>query len=79
MKTYEVIGIEQVNYTSRKTNRQVEGVKLHLTYPFDEEDADGTGVEVVFTSHEVGDKVEIGDLVELLYNKFGSICDIRKA
>lgn len=78
MKTYEVIGIEEVNYTSKKSNRQVTGRKLHLTFDFEKDDSsEGTGVEVCFTNCDSVYNVNVGDLVELLYNKYGSIVDVR--
>lgn len=80
MKSYEVIGTEEVDYTSKKTNRQVTGRRLHLVFDFDQNMAGfvGNGVEVVFTNLDTAKNIKVGDTVELLYNKFGSICDIRK-
>lgn len=80
MKSYEVIGTEEVDYTSKKSNRQVTGRRLHLVFDFPEDakGVDGTGVECVFTNCDSVKNIKVGDQVELLYNKFGSICDVRK-
>lgn len=79
MDSYNVIGVENINYTSRKTNKKVMGTKLYLTYEFDERaDADGTACEVVFVKNEIGDCIEVGDVIKLIYNKYGSIDGVEK-
>ncbi len=79
MELYNVIGIEMVNYISKKTDRKVSGGKLHLTYDFPKDaDADGTACEVVFVKEDIACSVEVGDTIELLYNKFGSVVGINK-
>lgn len=75
---YEVIGIEEVNYTSKITRLPVNARKLHLTYHFDSKaKAEGIGVEVVFTTCENAKLVEIDDRIEVYYNKYGNVQDIR--
>lgn len=75
---YEVIGIEEVNYTSKITHQPVNARKLHLTYDFDTKPkAEGIGVEVVFTSCENAKYAKIGDRIEVYYNKYGNVQDIR--
>lgn len=76
--TYDVIGIEEVDYKSSKTGRQVHGRKLYLTFDFDaKQNAVGIGTEVAFASCDSVDNVDLGDKIELLYNKYGSIADVR--
>lgn len=68
---YEVIGLEDVNYISKKTGKPVTGKKLHLTY--DSEKVLGCAVESVFVNKEVYEDVKAGDKIELFYNKFGQV------
>ena len=79
MKSYEVIGIEKVEYVSKKTNETVYGMRLHLVSDFEEDrkDANGNCAEQVFTKCKNANNVEVGDTIELYYNKYGSIEDLR--
>jgi hypothetical protein len=75
---YEVIGIEEVNYTSKKTGLLVIGRRLHLTYDFDSKaNAEGIGVESIFSTSENAKSAKIGDRIEVYYNKYGNVQDIR--
>ncbi len=78
MEKYEVIGIETVDYVSQKTQRNVKGRRLHLVYDFPERkvNAEGNGVEQIFTNCENAYVVKLGDIVELSYNKWGNVSDI---
>jgi hypothetical protein len=79
MKSYEVIGIEEVDYTSKRTNQQVHGRRLHLVSDFSENNTNAVGncAEQVFTTCKSVTDVEVGDTIELYYNKYGSIEDLR--
>lgn len=79
MKSYEVIGIEEVKYTSKRTNQQVSGRRLHLVSDFSEtnKSANGNCAEQVFTACQNVNNVEVGDTIELYYNKYGSVEDLR--
>lgn len=79
MKTYEVIGIEEVKYTSKRTNQEVSGRRLHLVSDFAENNktAQGNCAEQVFTSCNSVNDVEVGNIIELYYNKYGSVEDLR--
>lgn len=74
-----IVGIEDVNYVSKKTGRAVTGVKLHLTYPLDDDKGDGQGVVSEFCSSNIPvvNTLTVGDEVEILYNRFGGIADVR--
>lgn len=74
-----IVGIEDVNYVSKKTGRAVSGVKLHLTYPLDEDKGEGQGVVSEFCSSNIPvvGTLAVGDEVEILYNRYGGIVDIR--
>lgn len=78
MKSYEVIGIEEINYTS-KANKNVVGRRLHLVsdFPEEKENAEGNCAEQVFTSCKSVKNVQVGNTIELYYNKYGSVEDLR--
>lgn len=72
----EVVGKEDVDYMSKKTNRQVQGVRLHCLV--DDSRVTGKAAESIFisgTSDCIGyvKGLKIGDLVTVVYNRFGSV------
>ena len=76
----KVVGKQTVDYVSKKTGQPVKGVTLHLTYPDDR--IIGLGTESVFVSakstcYSVVMCLELGDDVDLFYNRYGSVEDIR--
>lgn len=79
METFTVIGKQTINYVS-KANRKVEGIKLYVTYDFPEKaEADGTACDSIFCKTEIAEGIEVGDIIEPVYNKYGSIVGINKA
>lgn len=68
---YCVIGKEFLDYLSKKTNKQVRGYSLHLTY--EKDNCEGLATITEFVSEEMGRDVKISDQVELLYNKYGKV------
>lgn len=74
---YVVVGYEKVNYTN-KEGKQVNGTRLHLAFKSDK--IEGDGVECVYISSSVDlPVIKIGSKIELLYNKFGRVSDVRLA
>ena len=71
---YCVVGKEYLDYVSKKTNKQVKGYNLHLTY--DKEKIDGVAVMSVFVSEEIGNDININDQIELFYNQYGKVTKI---
>lgn len=71
---YCVIGKEYLDYVSKKTNKQVKGYNLHLT--FEKEKCEGLAVLSTFVSEEIGREVNINDQVELFYNQYGKVTKI---
>ena len=71
---YCVVGKEYLDYVSKKTNKQVKGYNLHLTY--DKEKIDGIAVMSVFVSEEIGNDININDQIELFYNQYGKVTKI---
>ncbi len=79
---YCIVGIETVDYTSKKTGREVKGTKLHLLCPVDEKDEtiDGQRVEEVYVSEEIPVLgLNVGDSIDISYNKFGRVTKIEIA
>ena len=70
-----VIGKEYLDYTSKKTGKQVKGYNLHLSY--EKNNCNGLAVMTEFVSEELGADVEVSDKIELLYNKFGKVSKIN--
>ena len=77
--SYRVVGIEDVNYVSKKTNQTVQGVKLHVTYPMNEQKGEGQAVESIYckSNLEAISDVSVGDDIEVFYNRFGGVEDVR--
>ena len=73
MFQYTIIGLESVSYVN-KAGQQVSGVRLHLSY--EKKNCVGLAVETVFTSAEVAAGVEVGSVIELLYNKYGKVVQV---
>lgn len=71
---YCVIGKEYLDYVSKKTNKQVKGYTLHLT--FEKEKCEGLAVLSTFVSEDIGKDVNINDQVELFYNQYGKVTKI---
>ena len=71
---YKVVGKENIDYVSKKTNKQVKGYTLHLT--IEKEKCEGVAVLSVFVSDEVGSLVEVNDEVELYYNQYGKVIKV---
>lgn len=76
----KIVGKQDVDYTSRKTNQQVTGVTLYVTCP--DSKVDGVRAESIFISSrslcypEVM-KLPVGAGIEVYYNRFGSVEDVR--
>lgn len=72
MMDYKVIGIKNINYTSKKTGQVVQGTELHCS--FDDKNVRGAAVDKFYIPQRVDiSHVQIGDLVNILFNRFGSV------
>lgn len=73
---YQVVGIEEIQYKSKSTGKDVKGKKLHLLCSSDSsgKNCKGNKVETVFVGKdEIIMGLDIGDKVSILYNKYGSV------
>lgn len=76
----KIVGKQNVDYVSKKTNQQVTGITLHVIGP--DSRVDGMAVETVFISSRMTDfaavqKLNVGDEVEFLYNRWGNVESVR--
>lgn len=70
----QVLGIQPVDYVSRKTNKQVKGNTLHVAYP--REGVSGMATETVFISDRSQidlSGIDVGGKVNFSYNRWGSV------
>lgn len=71
----EIIGIESVDYESKKTGRRVEGYRLYVQ--FEKEHCQGYATDVVFIKKSLLEDFTVGDEVEILYDKYGKVVSLR--
>ena len=74
---YSVIGIRKSSFKDKTTGELVEFGRVYCT--FDEgKETEGTAVEIFKVKPEIIEAagVEIGDVVEPRYNKYGKVTDI---
>ena len=76
---YNVVGIQKINYVSKKTGSPVVGTRLHCTTPFNETDSfSGCGVDSFYCSNQVDlTGVTVGSDVEIFFNRFGSVSAVK--
>lgn len=68
----QVVGIEKVDYVSKKTNRPVVGLALYVTYNDNRVIGYAASREYIPQAN-VTDIPELGDYVKFSYNRYGSI------
>lgn len=74
---FVVVGKEHIDYLSKKSNKQIKGYNLHLTY--EKEKCEGQAVMNVFVNEDLGSDVNVTDEVELFYNQYGKVIKIVTA
>lgn len=78
----EVIGIEKVDYISKKSNQRVEGLNLHcMSDPVETDSMSGRQVDRIFVSVRSGawpsvQGLCLGASIKVLYNRYGSVDDV---
>lgn len=75
----KIIGMKKSNFTT-KEGTLIEGFNVYLTYELTGEGANGLGCEHAYITQakidKCGFKPEVGDSVELSYNRFGKVAAI---
>lgn len=81
----KVIGVEVVNYVSKKTNKEVSGYRVHLTTPIDPATGCGDMVESCFLNSVAAQPMLavcpviddlIGQDVRVIYNRYGRVDEL---
>ncbi len=76
---YEIIGVNRVDYTSRKSGRPVKGWQIHTKEPVNGT-YDGYRYEAIYVSDVAwGDHAApaVGEMIELVYNRYGQVSAVR--
>ena len=73
-----VLGVQYLDYTSRKTGNPVKGLSLHCAYK--DQQVEGEAVSKFFVSDNLGIPLKFlpGDSVNIEFNQRGSICDAKQ-
>lgn len=75
----KIVGMKKSNFTT-KEGTLIEGYNVYLEYELTGEGATGMGCERVYLTQAKLDKCgfqpEVGDTVELTYNRFGKVAAI---
>lgn len=78
----EIIGIEKVDYVSKKTNQPVKGLALYTVERIDSKDGSGMRSERSYLSEDkaaaLPEPLKVGDDVTIVYNRYGSIATVIK-
>lgn len=72
-----VIGIEYVDYVSKKTNNRVKGKRIYYTSEIPENKGIGQRADVVFVNDQVCPIIQIGDEFEIYFNRYGNVAEVR--
>lgn len=72
-----VIGVQIIDYKSKKTGKQVTGVRLHVTYPA--KDCDGVCAEQFYCRNDAFPEgiPKPGDDIDLLFNRYGNVQEVH--
>lgn len=73
---FRVVGIEDINYISKKTNQQVTGKRIHYLSDI-QKNGYGQKAENDYVSAEIAHDVAVGDDIEIYYNRFGTVASIK--
>lgn len=78
---YKILGIENVDYVSKKTGNRVTGLRLHTVDGHEFDNTKGNRVLSVFVSTNIVNvsDIAVGDDVEIYYNRFGGVDEVRRA
>lgn len=77
---YKIVGIESVNYVSKKTGRPVVGSKLYLITDDVKQNLVGHSTTEIFFSAQIQGipVLAVNDSVNIFFNQFGSVQAVEK-
>lgn len=78
----EVTGIRFVNFKDERTGKPVTGLSLWVSTPIRDGDGEGKATDKVFVANRYieeqgGEVPAYGDMVDVLYNKYGKCVGVR--
>lgn len=71
---YEVIGVRKISYFNKKSQRQVDGIAVYVTYVAD--DIKGCGCKEIFISSRLGysdSDFEFGRYFNVFYDEYKNV------
>ena len=73
-----VLGVQYLDYVSRKSGNPVKGLSLHCAYK--DQQVEGEAVSNFFVSDNLGISLKFlpGDTVDIALNQRGFICDVKQ-
>lgn len=77
---YNVVGIQKINYVSKKTGAPVVGTRLHCmkSFPDGSTDCEGYSVDSFYCSSIIDlTHVVVGCDIEVYFNRYGSVEFVR--
>lgn len=81
MQKFNVIGVNKIEYTNKKTNAKQNAIILYTTYDFSERDnSEGCGCETFFCTGDLyadAECITVGDQITVSYNKTGYLTSIE--
>lgn len=72
----QVIGIENVDYVSKKTSNRVFGKKLYLAEDLPKDKGSGKRCLEAYCKNDIALNVVIGDNICLYYDRYGNVQDV---
>lgn len=77
---YKIVGIESVNYVSKKTGRPVVGSKLYLITDDVKQNLVGHSTTEIFVSAQIQGLpvLSVNDNVQIYFNQLGTVQSIEK-
>lgn len=68
---YKIVGIQNIDYVN-PAGKRITGVRLHCL--FDSNRVEGSGVNQIYVSSKIStENFNIGDEIEVFYNRFGNV------
>lgn len=71
-----VVGIQNVDYVSKRTNRRVLGKQVYFICPLDDRKGVGNACGSEFIPDSINTPISINDEIEFYYNKYGSVASV---
>lgn len=78
MEIYEVVGFRRVHFTDTKQNKEIDGYTLFLQREPEDDQIVGLECAKQFIASEyVAYTPQVGDRIQLIYNRYGKISSIQ--